>query len=135
MALASRGRVVAVRREGECLALVGTADDAWELVLEESGYSPAYGVLVPAPVVRWSARAACPAEFASVIGFDPAMLEATLARVDRGADGAVAYEYAAGGDRRWCFFRRRRAAMALRRVGQRCRHAVLSFLPQGVSGN
>jgi hypothetical protein len=104
MVLATCGRTVAVRRDGECLALVGAADDAWELALEESGYSPAYGVLVPAPVVRWSARAACPAEFASVIGFDPEMLDATLARVDCGADGAVAYEYAAAGDRRWCFF-------------------------------
>jgi hypothetical protein len=102
--LSSRGRVVAARGDGQCLALVGASDDAWDLALEESGYSPAYGALAPAPVVRWSARATCPAEFAAVIGFDPEMLEATLARVDRGADGAVAYEYAAGGGRRWCFF-------------------------------
>jgi hypothetical protein len=102
--LSGRGRVVAARRDGECLVLVGAVDDAWELALEESGYSPAYGALVPAPAVRWSARAACPAEFAAVIGFDEEILEGALARVDRGADGAVAYEYAAAGDRRWCFF-------------------------------
>jgi len=69
-----------------------------------------------------------------VIGFDPEMLEATLVRVDCGADGTVAYEYAAGGDCRWCFFAAGERPWRSRRVGQRCRHAVLSSCPRGCPG-
>jgi hypothetical protein len=73
-------------------------------------YSPAYGLTVPAPVARWSASGECPAEFAAVIGFGRGIAETRLELMDPGANGAVAYEYAAAGERRWFFFATREGA-------------------------
>jgi len=83
---------------GELLTLVGLGDESWCLAIGEDDYSPAYGVRVPAPVARWSASSACPAEFVTAIGFGVQMADARLTRVDGG------YEYAAGDDRRQFFF-------------------------------
>jgi hypothetical protein len=104
VALAARGPAAVACRDGECLALLGVADEAWRLTVEEEDYSPAYGVRVSAPVARWSASGECPAEFATAIGFGAEVAEARLTRVDNGAHGAASYEYAAGGERRWFFF-------------------------------
>ena len=83
---------------GDLLTLVGLEDESWCLTIGEDDYSPAYGVRVPAPVARWSASIACPAEFVTVIGFGAEMANARLTRVDGG------YEYAAGDERRQFFF-------------------------------
>jgi hypothetical protein len=104
VALAARGPAAVGCLGGQSLTLLGAEDEAWRLTLEEGDYSPAYGVRVPAPVARWSASGACPAEFVTAIGFGAEMAEARLTRVDDGADGAAGYAYAAGDDRRWFFF-------------------------------
>ena len=96
--LARRGPAVVASRDAELLTLVGLGDQSWCLTIGEDDYSPAYGVRVPAPVARWSAASACPAEFGTAIGFGAQMAEARLIRVDGG------YEYAAGDDRRQFFF-------------------------------
>ena len=78
--------------------------------LEMGEYSPAYGLTVPAPVACWSTRGECPAEFTAVIGFGRGIAEARLELKDPGANGAVAYEYAAAGERCWFFFATRQGA-------------------------
>ncbi len=83
---------------GELLTLVGLADESWCLTLGEDDYSPAYGIRAPAPVARWSASGACPAEFVTAIGLGAQVAGARLTRVDGG------YEYAEGDDRRQFFF-------------------------------
>ena len=96
--LARRGPAVVARRDDEQLTLVGFGDESWCLTVGEDDYSPAYGVRVPAPMARWSANSACPAEFVTAIGFGAQMADARLTRVDGG------YEYAAGDERRQFFF-------------------------------
>ena len=102
--LARRGPAAVAGRDGELLTLVGLGGESWCLTIGEDDYSPAYGVRVPAPVACWSASGACPVEFVTAIGFGAEMAEARLTRVDGGSDGAVGYEYAAGGERRQFFF-------------------------------
>jgi hypothetical protein len=73
---------------GETLGIVASADSGWERRIEVGEYSPVYGVKVRATVVRWSRRAACPAEFAMLLAFGRAV--GTLVR--RQDDGGVVYE-------------------------------------------
>jgi hypothetical protein len=105
-----RGEAVAACCGAETLTIVPAmivpaADAAWERTLEMAECSPAYGLRVPAAVVRWKTRAALPAEFAVVLGFG---IDAARARLERrsGAEaGSVEYEYSPGdaGDARCGF--------------------------------
>jgi hypothetical protein len=100
----TEGLALVSRLEGESLVILPARLPGWQCAVEMGEYSPAYGLTVPAPVVRWSTAGECPAEFASAIGFGPGIAEARLELTDPGAHGAVAYEYAAAGQRRWFFF-------------------------------
>jgi hypothetical protein len=110
VSVAMQGLALVSRLNGESLVILPAALPGWECAVEMGEYSPAYGLSVPAPVARWSTNAACPAEFAAVIGFGGGIAEARLELTDLGANGAVAYEYAASGERRWFFFAMREGA-------------------------
>jgi hypothetical protein len=106
----TEGPVLVSRLEGESLVILPARLPGWQCAVEMGEYSPAYGLTVPAPVARWSTAGECPAEFASVIGLGPGIAEARLDLTDPGAHGAVGYEYAAAGQRRWFFFATREGA-------------------------
>jgi hypothetical protein len=110
LSVAAEGRALVSRLGGESLAILPARLPRWECTVEMDEYSPAYGLTVPAPVVRWSTSGECPAEFAAAIGFGRGIAEARLELTDPGAHGAVAYEYAAAGQRRWFFFATREGA-------------------------
>ena len=110
VSVATEGPALVSRLEGESLVVLPARLPGWECAVEMGEYSPAYGLTVPAPVARWSTSAACPAEFAAVIGFGRGIAEARLDLADPGANGVVAYQYAAGGERRWFFFATREGA-------------------------
>jgi hypothetical protein len=94
----ARRSVVLARGGAEALALVPVEDAGWERAIETGEYSPAYGVRVSAPVVRWSARTTLPAEFALVIAFGSPDVEARLRRTT--SPDAIAYEYTSDLERR-----------------------------------
>ena len=98
------------RLEGESLVILPAGLPRWKCTVEIGECSPAYGLSVPAPVARWSTSAACPAEFAVVIGFGQGIAEARLELTDPGANGAVAYEYDDDYERRRFFFATRQGA-------------------------
>lgn len=110
VAVVAEGLALVSHLEDESLVILPAGSPRWECTVEMGEYSPAYGLTVPAPVARWSTNAACPAEFAAVIGIGRAIAEARLELRDLGANGAVAYEYAAAGERRWFFFATREGA-------------------------
>jgi hypothetical protein len=108
--VATEGLALVSRLGGESLVILPARLPGWECAVEMSEYSPVYGLTVPAPVARWSISGECPAAFAAVIGFGRGIAEARLELTDPGANGAVAYEYAAAGERRWFFFATRHGA-------------------------
>jgi len=110
VSVAAEGPALVSCLGGESLVILPAGLPRWECAVEMGEYSPAYGLTVPAPVARWSTGGECPAEFAAVIGFGRGIAEARLELMDPGANGAVAYEYAAAGERRWFFFAARQGA-------------------------
>jgi hypothetical protein len=88
--VSARGPALVASCGGEEMMLLPVQAEPWELSLEAGEFSPVYGVKVPAPVAAWSARTACPAEFAIVIGFAPKLPPPSLTR--RIAAGATGYE-------------------------------------------
>jgi len=104
VSVATEGLALVSHLEGESLVVLPAGLPHWERTVEMGECSPAYGLTVPAPVARWSTSAACPAEFAAVIGIGRGIAEARLELTDPGTNGAVAYEYAAAGERRLFFF-------------------------------
>ena len=110
VSVATEGLALVSRLEGESLVILPAGLPRWECTVEMGEYSPAYGLTIPAPVARWSTSTACPAEFAGLIGIERRIAETRLELADPGANGAVAYEYAAAGERRWFFFATRHGA-------------------------
>lgn len=95
-----------VARDGErTLAIVAARNEDWEPFLESGSYSPAYGVCIPAPAVRWSARPAAGAELAVIVAFgEDAAAGALLRRDGPDIDGAIVYEFSAGAARHAFYF-------------------------------
>jgi hypothetical protein len=52
---------------GEWLVIAGASGDPWQAFVEEALWSPAYGVSVPAPVVRLSLEGALPVEYGTLL--------------------------------------------------------------------
>jgi hypothetical protein len=82
----------AIARWGEETLCVAAADYGWKQRVETGEYSPVYGVRIPAPVLHWSTRAACPIEFAVVVAFGK-----NPGRLTRQKEGPqIIYEYESG---------------------------------------
>jgi hypothetical protein len=90
-----RGTTIHAAWGDDTVTLAGAAGEQWTPAVEQGVWSPAYGAVEPASVARWSARAACPAEFACAIGFGREGATGLLECM-RG-EGASGYRFTAGG--------------------------------------
>jgi hypothetical protein len=76
--------------DGGAVRLAYPDDSSWSTTLDTGQWSPAYGVKVPCPVLRFSYRGCLPSECSSVITLDHA--EGALGRLPRAnTNGAAVY--------------------------------------------
>ena len=73
------------------LSIAGAPDPAWTPRVADGEWSPAYGVSEPAPVLRYDARLALPAEFAVVLA--PSASVGPLERVAAAGPGLSIYRH------------------------------------------
>jgi len=96
--------------DGEVLLLITPEQDGWVRTLTEGEWSPAYGVVEPAPLLRFSSRSALPTETALLLlpaARESAPRKGGLSYAASACGGCTAYRYRAGDSDRWMFFRDR----------------------------
>ncbi|HEY3618348.1 MAG TPA: alginate lyase family protein [Candidatus Sulfotelmatobacter sp.] len=81
----------------ETVEIVIPPGEEWQTVCESANWSPAYGAVIPAPVLRFSRQGPLPADCVTVLALNP-IGHVSLRRFQ--ADGASVYHLIAGESRR-----------------------------------